>query len=128
VEYDFGEGDMSATFSIASSGATAYLNQPNSLEYMKTKRLKRLYFWSSSTVYDAGPNSISIVLRGRESTASGTDDMTKITGMCDGGYLVTIGGLDHSDLNTNYIIKDFIFDEAGGNYQVYSWSLMLERV
>jgi len=137
---------MGATFSMATSGHAVHLRQPESIEYMKQKSLKRFYFWSTTSIVDAGKDREQFMLSGTEVTSdqsttfplpfpiefdlviNARTNMNDLMTFTDNGDEVTISGLDYSTLNDDFLIVDFQFQEAGGLPHIYTWRMSLEKV
>jgi len=56
-----------------------------------------------------------------------TTKMQDIADMCHYGSTVSITGLPDSNLNTDYYIRGFSFNQEGGQPNIYSWGLDLEE-
>lgn len=117
------------------SGASNFeLRQPEDVERIKTKNIKRAYFWKNTAVLDEGKNVDEIMLSGSQySTPSDTPGtlyftMQTLEDIVNDGLEVEITGLKNPNFNGDYLIKDFDYGEEGGSPDVYQWTLILERV
>jgi hypothetical protein len=61
--------------------------------------------------------------------SSAASNMDTLKTMCHYGAKVTLSGLDDTNLNTDYMITDFEFNEPAGHVnRYYEYRLSLEEV
>jgi len=140
---------MAQYFRISRGTTHVKLRQPESYDKIKTKDIRRLYFWASTAVKDVGKSSDEITLNGLQystSTACGESpdfplgfpigfdseliyyEMQDLEDMVNAGEHVTITDLKYPTLNATYLFKDFNYEEVGGRPNEYIWSITLEKV
>lgn len=109
------------------SATTVTLNQPSSLQVSHSRKIDRHTFHTGDyEVDDYGRAGKTLSLNGQEtSTASAT--MQSLKDMIHHGAVVTVAGLDDTNLNTDYHIADFSFSQEAGMQERYYWSLVLEE-
>ena len=107
--------------------STVTLNTPMTLSASHSRKIGRVTFPDGSyEVDDYGRAGKSLKITGHE-TSSATANMQKLKDMCHYGEKVTIAGLPDSNHNTDYMIRNFSYKQAGGMVDRYIWSLDLEE-
>jgi len=107
--------------------STVTLNTPMTLSASHSRKIGRVTFPDGSyEVDDYGRAGKSLKITGHE-TSSAAANMQKLKDMCHYGEKVTIAGLPDSNHNTDYMIRNFSYKQAGGMVDRYIWSLDLEE-
>jgi hypothetical protein len=111
------------------SANSVTLNNPQSISCRHKRNIKRVTFPSGNyKVYDYGRNSKTLEINGVEYSSADTK-MNTLKTMCHYGAKVTLSGLDDTNLNTDYMITDFEFNEPAGHVnRYYEYRLSLEEV
>ena len=115
--------------SLTVTGTTSVnLNTPSILTERISKNVKNMIFTDNTdTQLDRGKNSDSLILSGTETTDVSTK-MNSINTLMDSGEEITLSGLDDTNLNTEYIITDFEFNQKAGTTNIYTWTITFERL
>jgi len=77
-------------------------------------------------VDDYGRANKTLTISGREVT-NANNKMQDLKDICHYGAKVTIAGLPDTNLNTDYMVRDFNFTPPTGTVDQYNWSLTLEE-
>jgi len=108
--------------------STVTLNTPETLSVSHSRNIERYTFPDGEyDVYDSGRSGKTLSITGQE-ISSATTSMDALKTMCHYGQQVTIAGLPDINLNTDYMIKNFSFNQNPGEMNRYHWSLELEEV
>ena len=115
---------------ISSSGNSATLNTVEKVEF-NTQRNINTYVFTDDTasILDEGKNIDQVVLTG-VLKSSGITTSGTINDIMDDQMDVELSGMDDSNLNTEYIIKDFSISQGRGEgaSDLYHYTLTLERL
>jgi len=110
---------------------TLELPQPNNLNMQHSRQTSRFTFPDGGyEVKDMGRQGKTLMLEGIIVDASKTDLYDKsqtLADMVHYGAPITISGLDDTNLNTNYYIRNFNYEQRGGEPYLYKWALILEE-
>jgi len=108
--------------------STVTLSTPETLGVSHARNVQRIVFPDGDyRVGDYGRSGKTITLTGQE-TSTASAKMNSLKTMCHYGKYVTIDGLPDSNLNTDYMITGFSFNQEPGELNRYHWSLDLEEV
>ena len=125
-----GETDMSQIYAIVRYvplASTITLPLPQSLSMSHSRNINRFTFPDGGyEVEDMSRSGKTLSLTGW----SNTDLYTKMQGIGDMshyGSTVSVTGLPDSNLNTDYYIRSFSFNQKGGEVSLYTWSVELEE-
>lgn len=106
---------------------TVTLTMPESLQVSHSRQVNRHRFFTGNyEVDDYGRAGKTLSINGTE-ISSATANMQSLKDICHYGASVTISDLPDSNLNTDYHIVDFNFQQQGGEVDIYRWSLSLEE-
>ena len=107
---------------------TVTLNLPDSLSIGHSRSIQRFLFPSGDyEILDVGRSGKTFTISGVETTNADTKMQTLKT-MCHYGSVVTITGMPDDNLNTDYLIVDFSFEDISfGSERKYRWTLTLEE-
>ena len=107
--------------------STVTLTMPKSLRLDHSRQIKRHNFPSGNyQVDDYGRGGKTLTITGWENS-SATAKMQSLKDMCHYGDKITIADLPDSNLNRDYHIIDYSFQQGGGEVDMYEWSLTLEE-
>lgn len=110
------------------STSTVYLTMPSNVLESTVNSVQNIVFNDGSDVQlNRGKMSDNLTLSGNE-TSSATGRMESLNVMMDDQEIVTVSGLDDSDLNTSYHIVSLDFSQEVGMFDRYSYSISLERI
>ena len=108
------------------SASTITLPLPKSLSMSHSRNINRFTFPNGNyEVEDMSRSGKTLSLTGW----SNTDLYTKMQGISDMAHYsssVSVTGLPDSNLNTDYYIRSFSFNQKGGEVSLYTWSVELE--
>ena len=109
------------------SPTTVTLTMPESLQVSHSRQISRYTFPSGQyEVDDYGRSGKTLTLSSTE-TSTTTATMQDLKDMCHYGAAITVAGLPDSNLNRDYHIVDFGFQQQGGEVDIYKWNLTLEE-
>ena len=108
--------------------STVSLSIPENLSVSHNRNINRTNFPDGDyVVSDCGRSGKTLVITGQEPTSASTK-MEKLKTMTHYGKYVTVAGLPDSNLNTDYMIVNFSFNQESGEVNRYHWNLELEEV
>lgn len=103
-----------------------YLDMPTAMMESTTKTVQNIVFNDGNDVQvDRGKTGDALTLSGTE-TSSVTATMQDLNTIID--EIVTVSGLPDSNLNTDYRISNFDFNQEAGMPDIYSYNITLERI
>lgn len=104
---------------------TATLNQPRHITYSNMRKMeKHLFPDGTFKQHDIGAGGKTVVLEGCETTDAKTT-MQTIDSMMNNGEKITVSDMDYDDLNTDWYIKGFRWEQREGYVNIYDWQLTL---
>jgi len=117
-----------AVVNYTPSSTTVTLRTPESLSVGHSRNVQRFQFPSGGyEIEDVGRGEKALSITGFE-YSSADDKMQDLKDMCHYGSVVTIAGLPDTNLDGDYLIHDFNFeDESYGDVLKYRWHLNLEE-
>ena len=116
-----------AVVNYTPSASTVTLSTPEHLSISHSRDIGRHTFPSGDyEVDDYGRGGKTLRIRGRE-VSSASAKMQSVKDMCHYGNAVTIAGLPDTNLNTDYMIRSFNFEQLPGEIDIYRWTLILEE-
>jgi len=106
---------------------TVTLNTPKNISCSHSRKITRFHFPDGEyEVKDFGRSGKRLSISGFE-YSSADDEMQDLKDMCHYGAVVTIAGLDDTNLNKDYYIRDFNCERKEGEPEIYHWQLVLEE-
>ena len=109
------------------SPTTVTLTMPDSLQVNHSRQVSRHTFNDGAyEVDDYGRGGKTLTISSVE-TSSTTETMQDLKDICHFGAAITVAGLPDTNLNTDYHIVDFGFQQQGGEVDIYRWNLTLEE-
>jgi len=121
---------MTSTYAVVNyqpAASTVTLTMPQSLQVSHGRQVSRHTFPTGSyEVDDYGRSGKTLTLSATE-TSSASATMQSLKDMVHHGTMVTVAGLPDSNLNTDYHIVDFNFQQEGGEVDIYRWQITLEE-
>ena len=130
ILYNAACSQMYAKVAYTPSSSTVTLPLPTGFSVKHARKVNRFLFPDGSyEVDDMGRGGKELSLSGYVyGTLSDISDKAQdIADMTHYGKYVSIDNLPNDNLNTDYYIRDFSFDQEGGNPNLYSWKLSLEE-
>jgi len=108
------------------SVSTVTLPLPDSIGMSHSRKINRFTFPDGGyEVEDMARSGKTLSLTGWSSTNM-TTKMQDIADMSHYGSSVSVSGLPDSNLNTDYYIRSFDFNQKGGETELYTWRIDLE--
>jgi len=116
------------SYTLTTDTASVTLNDPMGIDFTTTRNIVNYVFPDDTDEQeDEGKTIDQITLSGME-WASAAANMEIINTMMDDQETVTMTGLSDSNLNTDYRVNAFSFNQQGGWVNRYKYSLTLERL
>ena len=104
------------------------LRNPERIDFSTTKNVVNYVFADNTDLQlDRGKSIDQIIITGTE-TSSASANMNSINAFMDNQEEITVAGLSDTNLNTEYIINSFSFNQEAGWVDRYSYVLTLERL
>jgi len=107
------------------------LTMPDRLSVSHSRNIERFLFAQGDyEIIDVGRGGKQLNISGIETTST-VSDMQSLKDMCHYGNTITIAGLPDTNLNTDYLITSFSWEDmsynSNTNDRTYRWNLSLEE-
>ena len=115
-------------YTLTGDTSTVTLNNPININFSTTKNVVNYVFADNTDIQlDKGKSIDQIIITGLE-TSTASANMNSINTFMDNQEEITVAGLSDTNLNTEYIINSFSFNQEAGWVDRYSYVLTLERL
>jgi len=113
---------------LTSTTTVLTLNDPKTVNITISKKVETIYYTDGTDMQrDKGKTVHGLTITGLEYNDT-NNSMEYINNMMDNQDVITVSGLGHNDLDTNYIVSDFNFKREEGEPNSYYYTLILERI
>ena len=124
----FGSEEMQSSYTLSGDIDVVALRDPERIDFSTTKNVVNYVFADNTDIQlDKGKSIDQIIITGLE-TSTASANMNSINTFMDNQEEITVAGLSDTNLNTEYIINSFSFNQEAGWVDRYSYVLTLERL